>query len=155
MNDRYMQKAISLSASCMDRVDGGPFGAVIVKSGKIVGSGSNGVTTIHDPTAHAEISAIRDACNNLQSHDLSGCEIYTSCEPCPMCLGAIYWARIEKIYYGANRQDAAKIGFDDQFFYDEMSKPIDQRSIPMTECSRPEAVKVFDAWEQKNDKVMY
>lgn len=155
MDNRYMQKAITLAKSCMGRVDGGPFGAVIVKNNEIVGTGSNGVTTFNDPTAHAEISAIRNACSNLQTHDLSGCEIYTSCEPCPMCLGAIYWARINKIFYGANRQDAAKIGFDDQFFYDEISKPIEQRVIPMTECDRAEAIAVFDAWEQKDDKVMY
>jgi guanine deaminase len=155
MKQQYMQKAILLAKDCMSRVDGGPFGAVIVKDNKIIGNGSNGVTTYHDPTAHAEISAIRDACNNLQTHDLSGCDIYTSCEPCPMCLGAIYWARISKIYYGANRLDAAKAGFDDQYFYDEVSKAIEQRAIPMVQCDRDDAVAVFGEWLKKDDKVMY
>lgn len=154
-NQTFMSKAIELANQCIDQANGGPFGAVIVRNGQIVGQGSNCVTSHNDPTAHAEISAIRDACKNLKTFSLDGCDIYTSCEPCPMCLGAIYWARINTIFYAANRNDAAKIGFDDQFFYDELVKPIDERSIPMHVIDRESALAVFNAWENKLDKIHY
>lgn len=155
MNELFMNQAIELASKCMNHATGGPFGAVIVRNDQVVGVGSNGVTTHNDPTAHAEISAIRDACTKLNTFSLDGCEIYTSCEPCPMCLGAIYWSRISRIFYGANRIDAAKIGFDDQFFYDELAKPTEQRQIAMIELARESAVQVFNDWERKQDKVHY
>lgn len=151
----YMEKAIELAAECIHKATGGPFGAVIVRNDQIVGIGSNQVTSHNDPTAHAEVTAIRHACAQLQTFSLDGCAIYTSCEPCPMCLGAIYWSRIEKIFYAANRYDAAKIGFDDQFFYDELAKAPHERQVPMIELGRDSAVRVFDAWEAKQDKIHY
>lgn len=151
----FMSQAISLAKKGMDSNIGGPFGAVIVKDGKIIGQGSNQVTSTNDPTAHAEIVAIRQACQNLQSFQLDNCEIYTSCEPCPMCLGAIYWARIKTIYFGATRQDAADINFDDNFIYQEIQAPLDQRSIPTKQILQKEAQKVFQEWEIKQDKTEY
>lgn len=155
MDSAFMNQAIELANSCIDKISGGPFGAVVVKDNKVVGVGSNQVTSHNDPTGHAEITAIRDACQQLNTFDLHGCEIYTSCEPCPMCLGAILWARIDTIYYAANRADAARIGFDDKVFYDEICKPMAERSIPMIECNRDEALTVFNAWDRKEDKVEY
>lgn len=150
-----MLEAISLSQKGMNDNQGGPFGAVIVQNGKIVGRGNNRVTTNNDPTAHAEVNAIRDACTNLGTFQLSDCVLYTSCEPCPMCLGAIYWARLKKIYYACTREDAAKIGFDDDFIYFEIEKPIAERSIPMEQRNREEAKTVFEVWTGKGDKTEY
>jgi tRNA(Arg) A34 adenosine deaminase TadA len=155
MNKDFMMRAIELSREKMQAGAGGPFGAVVVKDGKIIGEGWNQVTSTNDPSAHAEVSAIREACKNISHYDLSGAEIYTSCEPCPMCLAAIYWARISKIYYGNTRQDAANIQFDDDFLYREISKPIPNRQIPMQQCEHAEALKVFREWESKADKVPY
>ncbi len=153
--EKFMQEAITLSMKGMQDNQGGPFGCVIVKDDKIVGRGNNKVTSTNDPTAHAEVVAIRDACNNLGTYQLEGCEVYTSCEPCPMCLGAIYWARPSIIYFANNRQDAADIGFDDSMIYDEMAAAIEQRKIPIQSLSREEAIKVFNAWKDKEDKTAY
>jgi tRNA(Arg) A34 adenosine deaminase TadA len=150
-----MKRAIELSLVQMRAGHGGPFGAVIVKNGKIIGEGWNKVTSSNDPTAHAEVVAIREACKSIGDFNLSGAEIYTSCEPCPMCLAAIYWSRIDKIYFGNNKKDAAKIGFDDQFLYEEVVKPIEKRQIPCVPMMRDEAIKVFNEWENKTDKVPY
>lgn len=155
MISHFMKRAIELSREHMQANHGGPFGAVVVKDGKIVAEGWNNVTSSNDPTAHAEVTAIRRACEKLQTFDLQGCEIYTSCEPCPMCLAAIYWARINKIYYANTRQDAAAINFDDEFLYQEISLPVDQRKIPMVQIERVEALKVFSEWTAKNDKISY
>ncbi len=150
----FMSRAIELS---LDNIKngGGPFGAVIVKDGKIVAEGSNKVTINNDPTAHAEVNAIRNACQALGTFDLSGCEIYTSCEPCPMCLSAIYWARLDKIYFANTKVDADSIGFSDQFIYDELDKAPVDRQIPTTTLMRNEAIKAFEAWENKTDKIEY
>ncbi|NIZ00442.1 nucleoside deaminase [Thalassospira lucentensis] len=150
-----MRHAVELSRQKMDEGCGGPFGAVIVRDGKVIAEGWNNVTSKHDPTAHAEVSAIRAACEKLGRHDLVGCEIYTSCEPCPMCLAAIYWARLDKIYYANGRDDAAAIGFDDQFLYDEVAKPMSDRTLPIEHVDVPEAREVFAAWEDKEDKIEY
>jgi guanine deaminase len=150
-----MKRAIEISDEKMHSGEGGPFGAVIVKDGKILAEGWNQVTSTNDPTAHAEVMAIRKACDKVGHFHLTGCEIYTTCEPCPMCLAAIYWAHLDKIYYANTRQDAARIQFDDQFLYDEISKEIVQRSIPMRQMMPDEAHKVFEAWEAKTDKVPY
>lgn len=150
-----MNRAIELSLEKMKSGEGGPFGAVIVKNGKIIAEGWNQVTSSNDPTAHAEVNAIRKACKTLNTYSLQGCEIYTSCEPCPMCLSAIYWARLDKIYFANTRQDAAKINFDDEFLYQEIGKHISNRQIPMVQMSRDQAIKVFEAWEKKADKVPY
>lgn len=151
----FMQKAIELSLKGSSEGKGGPFGAVIVKDGKIVGQGHNNVLNSNDPTAHAEIVAIRDACKNLGTFQLSDCELYTSCEPCPMCLGAIYWARPKKVYYANTREDAAEIGFDDAFIYDEIPLPISERKIQMIPLGREEAQKAFKFWLEKQDKTLY
>ena len=150
-----MREAIALSQNGINQNHGGPFGCVIVKGDKIVGRGNNKVTSTNDPTAHAEVVAIRDACKNLNTFQLEGCEVYTSCEPCPMCLGAIYWARPKVIYYANNRQDAADIGFDDSMIYDEMSAKIEDRRIPILSLGREEALKVFSEWMNKEDKTTY
>lgn len=153
--EKFMLEAIALSKKGIDNNAGGPFGCVIVKDDTIVGRGNNQVTSTNDPTAHAEVVAIRDACKNLGTFQLDGCEVYTSCEPCPMCLGAIYWARPKVIYYANNRQDAADIGFDDSMIYDEMSANITERKIPILSLGRDEALKVFNAWMNKEDKTPY
>lgn len=158
MNDskeEYMRLAIELSYKGMQQAQGGPFGAVVVKDGKIIGQGSNEVTSANDPTAHAEVVAIRNACKNLNSYELFGAEIYCSCEPCPMCLSAIYWARISKIYFANTRKDAADIGFDDDFIYHEIPKAIEQRAVPAMPMLRHEAQQVFAAWLHKEDKKLY
>ena len=149
-----MREAIRLS---MDSVEngGGPFGAVIVKDGKIIAGTSNSVTLDNDPTAHAEVNCIRKACKALGTFDLSGCDIYTSCEPCPMCLGAIYWAHLDRIFYANNRKDAAEIDFDDDFIYEEIAKPLDGRKTPVIPSLRNEALAVFAAWKDKADKIEY
>ncbi len=151
----FMQKAIDLAKESMESGQGGPFGAIVVKDGEIIGKGSNRVTSDNDPTAHAEISAIRDACRNLKSFQLDGCDIYTSCEPCPMCLGAIYWARPKAVYFAATKDDAADAGFDDEFIYEEMEKPVDKRKIPMEQILREKAQLVFVGWKKKEDKIEY
>lgn len=150
-----MQKAILLSLENMRRGAGGPFGAVVVKDGAIIGEGWNQVTSTNDPSAHAEVVAIREACKNINHFDLSGTEIYTSCEPCPMCLAAIYWARIDKVYYANTRKDAAQIDFDDEFLYQEISKPIPERKILMQQLCHKEALDVFKEWQEKSDKIEY
>lgn len=152
---KFMREAIGQSQSGMDHNEGGPFGAIVVKDGVVVGRGNNRVTSTNDPTAHAEIIAIRDACQRLGSYQLDGCVIYTSCEPCPMCLGAIYWARPQQVFFGCTREDAAKIGFDDDFIYEEMVLPVGERSIPMKQFLREEAHAVFEKWQKKEDKVGY
>jgi guanine deaminase len=150
-----MRRAIALSFEMMRSGKGGPFGAVIVKDGRIVAEGSNQVTSNLDPTAHAEVVAIRRACQALQTFDLTGCEIFTSCEPCPMCLSSIYWARIGRIHYANDRVDAARIGFRDDFLYDEIPLPLDQRSIPITRLLPEEGRVAFDEWQAKPDKIEY
>ena len=149
-----MREAISLADNNV-RNGGGPFGAVIVKDGKVVATGVNRVTANNDPTAHAEVSAIRNACKKLKTFDLSGCEIYSSCEPCPMCLGAIYWTRIKKIYYGNSKADAKDIGFDDSFIYDELALPYGQRHVAMERLLGDEAIATFNEWKSKPDKTEY
>jgi tRNA(Arg) A34 adenosine deaminase TadA len=151
----FIKAAIDLSRANVEIANGGPFGAVVVKDGEIVGKGSNDVTRLNDPTAHAEIQAIRDACKNLGTFDLKGCALYASCEPCPMCLGSVYWANISKLYFAATKDDAAKAGFNDAHIYKEFSLPKDQRSIPTTQLMRDEAVKVFEKWVESEDKVPY
>ncbi|PJA08754.1 MAG: tRNA-specific adenosine deaminase [Flavobacteriales bacterium CG_4_10_14_0_2_um_filter_32_8] len=150
----FMLEAIKISIENVKN-NGGPFGAVIVKDGKIIARGVNRVTTNNDPTAHAEVNAIREAAAQLKSFDLSDCEIYTSCEPCPMCLGAIYWARLSKIYFANNKTDAKNIGFDDSFIYNEIEKPYQERVIPTIQMMRNEALKAFQNWESKEDKIEY
>lgn len=152
--EELMRKAIELSIENVKN-GGGPFGAVIAKDGEIIATGVNRVTAQHDPTAHAEVSAIRSAAAKLETFNLSGCEIYTSCEPCPMCLGAIYWARLDKIYYANNKTDAKNIGFDDSFIYDELSLSKDERKLPAESLLREEAIKAFMQWEKKEDKTEY
>src|SRR5277367_505742 len=155
MNPKFMRTAIRLSRKKMRRNDGGPFGAIVVRKNKIVGRGWNRVTSTNDPTAHAEISAIRDACKKLKTFRLDDCALYTSCEPCPMCLAAIYWARFKKVYYANTRKDAASIEFDDDLIYREVSIPIARRKIPMKQVLRKEALEVFAEWKRKTDKIIY
>ncbi len=155
MNSSHMRRAIELSRQNLSTNDGGPFGAVVVKEGRIVGEGLNSVLKLKDPTCHAEVMAIRDACKNLSTHELVDCEIYTSCEPCPMCLSAIYWARIGKIYFGNTRKNAADIGFDDDFIYQQIPLALEQRSIPSYVCLENEALHVFSEWKEKEDKQLY
>ena len=150
----FMRKAIALSIENVKN-GGGPSGAVIVKYNEIIATGVNRVTANHDPTAHAEVSAIRAACEKLNTFDLSGCEIYTSCEPCPMCLGAIYWAHLDKIYYGNNKHDAADIGFDDSFIYDELALTPENRQKASETMLRNEAIEAFKLWENTADKTEY
>ena len=150
-----MQRAIELARSGMESGAGGPFGCVVVKDDQIIAEGWNKVTSTNDPTAHAEVTAIRAACEKLGTFQLDDCVIYTSCEPCPMCLGAIYWARPKKVYYGSNKQDAANIAFDDQFIYDEIEMPIASRTIPFLQISQENALAVFKAWAEKVDKTEY
>ena len=154
MKNKFMSRAIELSIESVNNGTG-PFGAVIVKNEKIIAEGSNKVTSTNDPTAHGEIVAIRNACKQLNNFSLNGCELYSSCEPCPLCLSAIYWARINKIYYANTREDARKIDFDDSFIYSEIKKNIDERKIPMTQMMRDEALKAFELWDKKTDKVKY
>ena len=149
-----MKKAIELSVESVNE-GGGPFGSVIVKNGEIMSEGSNEVTSTNDPTAHGEIVAIREACKKKNNFSLNGCELYSTCEPCPMCLSAIYWARIDKIYYANTRKDAQKIDFDDSLIYSEFQKNIGERKIPMIQMMRNEALKAFELWDKKTDKVKY
>ena len=153
--EKFMQEAIRLSEEGMAAKEGGPFGCVIVKGDEIVGRGNNQVLSTNDPTAHAEVVAIRDACKNLGTFQLDDCEVFTSCEPCPMCLGAIYWARPKMIYYANTREDAARIGFDDSMIYEEVCSGMKVRKIPIKSLGRNEAIKVFEAWEQNGNKKLY
>ena len=155
MNPGFMREAIRLSLSKMRGNHGGPFGAIVVREGKIVGRGWNRVTSSNDPTAHAEVSAIRTACRRLKSFRLDDCELYTSCEPCPMCLAAIYWARCRCVYYANTRQDAARTGFDDDFIYREIALPSVRRKIPMRQLLRNEAQVAFTEWQTKSDRIRY
>ncbi len=151
----FMLGAIQLARDGMVRNEGGPFGALVIKDGQIIGRGNNQVTSSNDPTAHAEIVAIRDACRHLKSFQLEGCVLFTSCEPCPMCLGAIYWARPSHVFYACTRDDASHAGFDDSFIYEEIQLPLSSRKIPMTQLLREEAIRVFEEWKQKGDRVEY
>ncbi len=151
----FMHEAVLLSENGPKNNEGGPFGCVIVKDDKIIARGNNKVTSLNDPTAHAEIIAIREACKILETFQLDGCEIYTSCEPCPMCLGAIYWARPKVIYYANTRKDALEIGFDDSFIYDEINADLQMRKIPIINIGREEAKNVFKKWKEKMDKKIY
>ena len=155
MHAKFMREAIRLSVRMMRLGKGGPFGAIIVKANRIVGRGSNEVTSANDPTAHAEIVAIRDACRRLKTFRLDDCELYTSCEPCSMCLSAIYWARLRRVYYANTRQDAARIRFDDDFIYTEVSRPMAKRTLRMKPLLREEALAAFREWEKKPDKIVY
>jgi guanine deaminase len=155
MKEAYMREAIRLSVEMMEAGFGGPFGAVIVRNGEIIARGYNNVLVSNDPTAHAEVDAIRKACAALGTYQLSDCELYTSCEPCPMCLGAIYWARPKAVYFGNTKEDAAAIGFDDQFIYKEIEQPFDKRAIPMYPLLRDEALAGFRAWTAKPDRADY
>jgi tRNA(Arg) A34 adenosine deaminase TadA len=154
-DEYFMRRAISLAQQGIDSNSGGPFGAVVVKDGEIIGEGCNRVTSTNDPTAHAEVVAIRNACQKLGSFQLDDCILYTSCEPCPMCLGAIYWARPSKIFYAATHTDAASIGFDDQFIYEEIERETGERQIKTVNLLREEGLKVFRNWENKADKTAY
>ncbi len=151
---KFMQEAIDLSIESV-KSGGGPFGAVIVKDGEVISKASNSVTLTDDPTAHAEVNAIRAACKTLKRFSLEGCELYTSCEPCPMCLSAAYWARVSKIYYGNSREDAMNIDFDDSFIYDEIPVEPTKRSIPSEQILADKAIAAFDLWESKTDKIKY
>ncbi len=153
-NDELMREAIRLSEENVAN-GGGPFGAVIARGGEIIATGVNRVTASNDPTAHAEVSAIRRAAQHLGTFNLAGCEIFTSCEPCPMCLGAIYWARLDRVYYANTKADAKAAGFDDSFIYDELALPRDRRKLPSVPMMRNEAIKVFEEWARKEDKVEY
>ena len=152
---KFMQEAIRLSIDNVSSGKGGPFGAVIVKDGKIIARGANEVILTKDPTAHAEVVAIRNACNTLQSFQLDGCDIYTSCEPCPMCLGAIYWARPDRLFYANSKEDAAAIDFDDQFIYEEIAKPIAERKLFTQQLLREEAWEAFKEWSESGLKTVY
>ncbi|KHE72664.1 nucleoside deaminase [Halobacillus sp. BBL2006] len=151
----FMEKAIEVALENVMSNQGGPFGAIVVKDGKIIGTGRNEVTASNDPTAHAEVQAIRAACQYLNDFQLTDCEIYTSCEPCPMCIGAIYWARPKAVYYACTKEDAAKIGFDDQFIYEQLSLPIDQRTIIMKQISPDQYELPFKTWGKSKDKTHY
>jgi guanine deaminase len=154
-NPDFMRAAIAESINGMRQGHGGPFGAVVVKDGQIIARGHNQVLHTNDPTAHAEVTVIREACRQLKSFQLNGCELYTSCEPCPMCLGAIYWARFDRVYYGNTKVDAATAGFDDQFIYDELAVDMGDRQLPMVPLLRDEARAAFQEWMDKGDKVPY
>jgi len=154
-NNKFMKRAIELAKENANSTNGGPFGAVIVKDGKIIGEGFNSVTTNNDPTAHAEINAIRSACKNLNSYQLSDCEIYASSEPCPMCLGAIYWARMKKIFYACSLEEAKNHNFDDVFIYDEFKKPNEMRLIPSEQIMQKEGVEIFISWNKNENKIEY
>jgi guanine deaminase len=154
-HEKFMRIAIELSEYNVKQGMGGPFGAVIVKDGMILARSANRVVTTNDPTAHAEVSVIRLACQELGTYDLSGCEIYTSCEPCPMCLGAIYWARIDKVYYANTKADAAAIGFDDHAIYDELESAMENRKLPFVQLLRDEAMSIFNLWQEEENKTKY
>ncbi|WP_434784403.1 nucleoside deaminase [Paenibacillus terrae] len=154
-NENLMNQAIQLAQQNVVSGHGGPFGAIVVKAGKIIGRGVNEVTSSCDPTAHAEVQAIREACNNLNDFQLNGCVIYTSCEPCPMCIGAIYWARPDAVYYACTKEEAAIIGFDDQFIYEQIALPMEDRSIIMSQIYPPESKLPFETWSTSVQKIEY
>ncbi|XLQ20581.1 MAG: nucleoside deaminase [Candidatus Moraniibacteriota bacterium] len=154
-HEYFMKEAIKLSLKGMQNDDGGPFGAVVVKNNEIIAKGNNEVTSQNDPTMHAEIVAIRNACKTLSTFDLSDCILYTSCEPCPMCLGAVYWSRFERVYYANTKEDAANIEFDDEFIYEELELTKENRKLPMEQLMRNDAIEVFKKWEEKSDKIKY
>jgi guanine deaminase len=151
----FMEEAIELSRRNVHDGAGGPFAAIVVKDGQVIARGTNRVTSTNDPTAHAEVIAIREACRTLKTFRLVGCELYATCEPCPMCLGAIYWARLDAVYYASTRDDAARIGFDDLWIYQELSLPLSKRKVRMTQMMRDEALVAFHDWEKKADRVQY
>lgn len=155
MANEFMARAIELAIGNVHSGRGGPFGAVVVKDGKIVAEGTNSVTATNDPTAHAELIAIREACHKLSVFELRGCEIYSSCEPCPMCFGAIYWARLDRVYFGGSATDAAQAGFDDAFIFREIAQHHEARKIPMLQVMRAEALEAFRTWESRPDKIPY
>ena len=155
MNDLFMARAIELATENVRSGQGGPFGSVIVKDGAILAEAANRVTLTNDPTAHAEVLAIREACRKLGVFELKDCELYSSCEPCPMCLGAIYWARLSRVYFGSLASDASEAGFDDSFIYREIAQPHPERGIPMIQMMREEALAAFRAWREKSDKIRY
>lgn len=155
LDPAFLREAIRLSIEKMEANEGGPFGAIVVRNGEIIGKGWNQVTSTNDPTAHAEVVAIRDACSHLKTYSLAGCEIYSSCEPCPLCLAAIYWSRLDAIYYAATCDDAAAAGFDDRQFYEEIRKPAGDRSIPMQQALRDEALVALQTWMKKEDRIRY
>ena len=155
MNPDFMREAIRLSVEKMRAGQGGPFGAVVARAGEIIGRGWNQVTSTNDPTAHAEIVALREACRRLGNFQLTDCELYSSCEPCPMCLSAIYWARVGKLFYAATRQDAAAAGFDDELIYREIPLPVRERRLPSEQLLRDPAVAAFEEWQRKHDKILY
>ncbi len=154
-HEALMREAIRLSLENVERGMGGPFAALVARNGEMIAIGTNQVTTLNDPTAHAEVNAIRNACRALQTFELRGCDLYTTCEPCPMCLGAIYWARLDRIYFGNTRHDAARIGFDDAFIYNELSLELSARHIPTLQLLRDEALIAFHAWERSTIKKPY
>ena len=155
MTNSFMEQAIRLAVENVNSGRGGPFAAVVVKNGKVVATGSNRVTSTNDPTAHAEVTAIREACRALNTFQLTGCELYTSCEPCPMCLGAIYWARPDRVYFAATAGDAAEAGFDDSFIYEELKRPYSERRIPLEPMMRAQGLEPFRAWNEKSDRIRY
>jgi guanine deaminase len=155
MDKKFMYMALETALEGMQKKGQGPFGAVVVKNGQVISLGTNQVTTDFDPTAHAEICAIRQGAAKLKNFSLAGCEIYTSCEPCPMCLGAIFWARIAKVYYGATRIDAAEAGFDDLKFYQELNKPLSDRQVPMVQIMQEDCLKLLEAWQTLGKKIPY
>lgn len=155
MHNEFMRRAITLAIENVNSGRGGPFGVVIVKDSRIIATGTNRVTSTNDPTAHAEIVAIREACRALSNFQLTGCDIYTSCEPCPMCFGAIYWARPTRVFFAATAQDASAAGFDDSFILDELKKLVPERAIPTQQIMREEALMAFDAWRKKPDRTDY
>ncbi|CAN5271700.1 guanine deaminase [soil metagenome] len=155
LDEYFMRYAISLAQNGIDEDKGGPFGAIVVRNGEVIGEGCNRVTSTNDPTAHAEIVAIRNACENIGNFQLENCTIYTSCEPCPMCLGAIYWARPTQMFFACTREDAANVGFDDQFIYEEIEHPIEERKINSINFLREEGLTVFTNWANKTGKIEY
>lgn len=155
MNQKWMDRAIELAKTGMEAGSGGPFGCVVVKNGKVVAEGFNEVLSSNDPTSHAEMVAIRKACKKLNSFQLTGCDIYASCEPCPMCLGAIYWARPERVFFAATRKDAAQHGFDDEFIYEELATAPETRDIPMRNTNNRKTLELFKEWAEKEDKTQY
>jgi tRNA(Arg) A34 adenosine deaminase TadA len=154
-NPKFMKEAIALSLEAMRTGKGGPYGAVVVRDGTVIGRGMNEVTSINDPTAHAEMTAIRQACDGLQSWQLPGCELYTSCEPCPMCMGAVYWARLDRVYYANTKEVAAQFGFNSSYFYEQLALSPDNRDMPMMLFMADEAVVAFEEWARKSDKQSY
>ncbi len=155
MHETFLRQAIGLAAENVASGEGGPYGAVVVKNNRVITASANKVTSALDPTAHAEILAIRAACKELNDYQLTGCILYTSCEPCPMCLGAIYWSRLERVYFACNRFDAATANFDDSFIYDEIAIPPQNRKIPMLQIALPDATAPFDIWNRKIDRLLY